>query len=114
MLYGELEMESDTQQEIPDILYTYKKINDNTYHQILNDYLLASSPTEFNDIFDCCLHYQIVPALMEVLKKKKDTYFNRRLINDILFRQRIICFTDNPKNSTMWAHYSENISGVCI
>lgn len=106
-------MESD-KSEIPDILYTYKKISDNTYHQILNEYLWASSPKEFNDIFDCGLHYQILPLIMELVKMKENEQKTQEVIEHLLARQRIICFTDMEKNPTMWAHYAENYSGICI
>ncbi len=111
-------MESDTQQEIPDILYTYKKINNNTYHQILNGYLWASPPTEFNDTFDCALNYKIIPLFFRNFEHgvnydmKGDEM--QKMIDNFLSKQRIICFTDNLYNPTMWAHYADNYSGICI
>jgi len=123
-------------------LYKYKKINDFTVEEIINSYLVFSSPFLFNDVFDCQIPVDVsLPAnrfpndlssmiekifyddmkYIDFLKKKmvpdlenrKVEYFEH-VVKKIMERQRITCFTDDFNNFPMWAHYADDNQGLCL
>lgn len=107
---------------IPNVLYTYKAINTNIYHQILNGYLWPCPPTEFNDTFDCALNYKIIPLIIDFIRKeaaksgaRKITEVNEQeIIQDVISKQHIVSFTNKCDNPTMWSHYANKYEGICI
>ncbi|MBR6066539.1 MAG: DUF2971 domain-containing protein [Bacteroidales bacterium] len=113
--------------------YAFRKCNTFLYQSLINDQLNLSSPTTFNDPFDC--------PILELLNDGTEiSSLIRQAYKDCL---KIACFTNNIKlpynkdpkiwfselvkndkkhkedkdeflNSLMWAHYADSHRGVCI
>ena len=105
--------------------YSFRKCNTHLYQSLINDQLNISSPTAFNDPFDCPI-YELLDNGEEIATLMRQAY------KDCL---KIACFTkpstetiskpvSNEKkheeydngfsNSLMWAHYADNHKGICI
>lgn len=123
-------------------LYKYKRMNRNTVDEIINSYLVFSSPLLFNDVYDCQVPVDISKPANKFPNKLKsmieDIFFDDREYGEILKgrmlpdpvetevgyfdsvvernmeRQRITCFTDDFNNYPMWAHYADNNKGLCM
>lgn len=109
--------------------YAFRKCTTFLYQSLINEQLNISSPTTFNDPFDCPIHV--------LLNKGEDLYFLiRQAYQESL---KIACFSSNVKlpyyhedkgvcshekkhkkdkkeylNSLMWAHYADSHKGICI
>ena len=112
--------------------YAFRKCNTFLYQALVNEQLYISSPTTFNDPFDC--------PIRELLNNGTEiSYLMRQAYTDCL---KIACFTSNIKlpyqkepnnpssivsnekkhkrdraeflNTLMWAHYADSHSGICI
>ncbi len=113
--------------------YAFRKCTTYLYQSLINDQLNLSSPTTFNDPFDC--------PIIELLNNRDDvTSLIRKAYQKCL---KIACFTSNVKqpylkdpnnwmsepifnekkhrndkdeilNSLMWAHYADYHRGICI
>lgn len=102
--------------------YAFRSCNQFLYKSLINEQLNLSSPSVFNDPFDCPI---------TVLLKKYDEEVNNLLLkayNDCL---KIACFScknelsleegvkcsdckDEYLNALMWAHYADSHKGICI
>jgi hypothetical protein len=108
-----------------------------------NSYVYAASPSSFNDPFDCavqadldmtpesyecyCRFKKMPPA---VIKKRLEYFFNMNgTLNDegqaeqyflasqlhqVNMNLGVCCFSGQPYNPLMWAHYAANHSGFCL
>ena len=110
--------------------YAYRSINDYMFDSFRDEQLSMSSPTTFNDPFDC--------PILELLNQYGDelSKLMREAYQDCL---KITCFVNNlklepdinedgnpvrvPKHDNdpdeylselMWAHYAKNHTGICI
>ena len=110
--------------------YVYRSLNDYMIESFKNETLSMSSPTTFNDPFDC--------PILELLNQYGDeiSKLMRKAYQECL---KITCFVKNlqlvpvideegnptrlPKhendpdeylNELMWAHYAKNHTGICI
>lgn len=123
---------------LPERLYKFCSVNDNTYTALRNGYLWYSSPSSFNDPYDCYRHLlKFEPTAEDIiafitknyqlseegLKKKKNYYLqNPHLIPqahydtlaDTIDAQGVCCFTVNHTNTLMWSHYAKHHSGICL
>lgn len=108
-----------------------------------NNYVYASAPSTFNDPFDCAVQaaLDLTPEVLTIFYQSKlmkdeeiqariSNFFDRggRLTEDghnvqESFRQQIssmnqnlgvACFSKQPYNPLMWAHYSNNHNGFCL
>jgi hypothetical protein len=106
--------------------YIFKKCSTSLYQSLINNELHISSPTTFNDPFDC-------PVLSYLNKKDEINSSIYKIYIDCL---KIACFIrpnynvepDVPindvkrevaekevlSNNLMWAHYAESHKGICI
>lgn len=101
--------------------YAFRSCNQFLYKSLVNEQLNLSSPSVFNDPFDCPIN---------VLLKKYDEEVSNLLLkayNDCL---KIACFScncvisktelkrldskDEYLNELMWAHYADSHKGICI
>lgn len=118
--------------------YAFRKCNAFLYQALVNEQLNLSSPTTFNDPFDCL----IIPLMKLFGNNTSDkvSIMIRKAFIDCL---KIACFTSNVKlpyfkdpqnsfselikndkkhkkdkkeflNSLMWAHYADSHRGICI
>jgi len=110
--------------------YAFRKCTTFLYQSLINEQLNLSSPTTFNDPFDC--------PIRVLLNKGNDVpLLVRQAYQDCL---KIACFTSNVKlpyskdfnippifnekkhkkdkkeylNSLMWGHYADSHKGICI
>jgi len=124
---------------LPDTLYKFSPINANLYKSLKEGYLWHSSPSTFNDPFDCYKHllkfeptdsdieefcrrnYQQgedIPLDLQIayLQKNPQKLIEAqwRSMDDSINGQGICCFAGNFKNTLMWSHYASNHSGICL
>ena len=124
-LYYLISISSDT--KYCPTAYAFKKCNEFIYQSLINNQLGISSPTTFNDPFDCPIR------ILTALNNEDDiSSLVIQAYNDCL---KIACFTSNwklPKNGEwdsikkheedkeeflnelMWAHYADSHKGICI
>src|SRR5690606_10940540 len=50
-----------------------------------------------------------VPSMTQFLKDLEEHHFRNSMR-----RQGICCFTEKYNDKLMWAHYADNVSGVCL
>lgn len=96
--------------------------------------LWFSSPTYFNDPFDCKI-YPKTPSdedlaqylathaenatskdynkILEGIKKSSGNII-RKAIDDVMNRSGVKCFTPNNANILMWSHYTNSHKGICL
>jgi len=88
--------------------FAFKKCSTYLYQSLINDELNMSSPTTFNDPFDC--------PIIELLNQDKE-------IGAIISKAykeclKVACFVTSESkgylNEIMWAHYADSHSGICI
>lgn len=113
--------------------YAFRKCTNFLYQTLVNEQLNLSSPTTFNDPFDC--------PIKELLNNENEiSYLMKQAYKDCL---KIACFMNNVKlpyskdhnnffsepiynkkkhkkdkkeflNTLMWAHYADSHKGICI
>lgn len=109
--------------------YSFRKCTTFLYQSLINDTIQLTSPTEFNDIFDC--------PILDYLEHGDNT---SQLLKEAYLRGvKIACFVSNNKlpvldkftleykrmpkhdndkeeflNPLMWAHYADSHRGVCL
>ncbi|CAH0184875.1 DUF2971 domain-containing protein [Peribacillus simplex] len=104
---------------IPQKLYKYQSLSERNIDSLKNNKVWFSNPKNLNDPFDCSALYYDEEFLLNKLSNKN--VFGIANSNDIKaslrFIQRmtkITCFTENPFNMPMWAHYGDNHKGICV
>lgn len=104
--------------------YAFRRCSTFVYQSLINEELNVSSPSTFNDPYDC--------PIIELLNNKSEIY---KLIRKACLESiKIACFVRNTKledvegkeelkregdkdeylNSLMWAHYADSHKGICI
>ena len=123
--------------KVPHLLYRYTSLNEFTLKHLKENSFIATSPTEFNDLYDSTMHFntaledqnrinELNNASQEIgfgeivndeLRKdyleradEKDQFMLTYLTKDF----RIVCFSANCKDIKMWSHYGNNNKGICI
>lgn len=123
-------------------LFKYLTYNKNLTTLLINNTLWFSDPNSFNDPFDCRysidsdpldgeiirfyytkdnVHTQdipfdvyasdfIMPSKEQFLKDLEEHHFT----NSFSKQQGVCCFTEKYDNKLMWAHYAENVTGICL
>lgn len=115
----------------PQILYKLYALNQFSFDSLINQYVYATHPSQFNDIFDCneeLLDFDndsIRIFLKDFFTKEKLErlikedivnlrLFTQRLFREILYKKwGVFSMTGNPNNILMWSYYSHH-SGFCI
>lgn len=123
--------------KVPKILYRYSKISQYLINNLKNNTFTATSPTEFNDLYDSTMHFDTVSLdkkrFKEINESSKRLGFEEVITKEteeILLKQsneideysltyltknfRIACLSSNSNNIKMWSHYSDRNNGVCI
>ncbi len=124
------------------VIYKYAQLNDYLIDSIKNNYFVFTSPSEFNDLYDCQLPVDISQRANKVnneiskiifktitddeeftdeIKKvlltdeieNKKAYFIKVILKLVL-EQRVTCFSADFDSMPMWAHYANNHNGVCL
>lgn len=123
-IYDALEKEllPAIRKELPRKLYKYYQLSDDVtgnkrrFDSIRNNTIWESTCFEFNDPFECQYLYLNENDLLEMgIPNHKDA---KKLWDSIMgqIQQRIttICFTQNPNDMPMWAHYANEHKGFCV
>lgn len=104
---------------LPNKLYKYfpltdEKTDEMRLSSIKDDVIWGSIPSQFNDPFEAKSMY-LTPEDVKEIGLPDVAYEVWESISSEL-RDRIvtICFTQNPNNMPMWAHYSNNHQGFCV
>lgn len=114
------------EQSIPEKLIKYCRCDKNSCDALLNNYLWAAYPLQFNDPFDCSekiwdinsFSYELIlknfPDFHDVFSKDQHNFQRRRLFIE-MFSPGIICLNErSDKNEDiLWGYYS-NQEGFCI
>ncbi|WP_165724953.1 DUF2971 domain-containing protein [Pseudoalteromonas sp. SA25] len=111
----------------PKTIFRYRDISVNSLLEITTSSFYASKPSAFNDPFDCDFYWD--GQLNEDLKnhlvsinntqgqlkfdKVEMSSLEEGIKNDVQ-NLGIVCFTTDPLNPLMWAHYSNSHRGICI
>lgn len=114
-------------------LYKYRPINKTTITLLANSTLYFSSPSIFNDPFDCniSVHYyaknktdlrdwlQNNEGTNEIAKQVSlmpDGLVDLKLhqIDNDSFNFKILCFSKSRENILLWSHYSDEHKGICL
>jgi len=127
------DIKADKHPILPTELFHYYKIDKNSVDSLLNNYIYANHPREFNDPFDCnrdLVSFEST-SLDDVIKlnngvfpvDKIKTLYNSDdpkdkfdLYNDLLFllynvtymKLGIFCMTNNDSNMGMWSYYTNH------
>lgn len=93
------------------ILYRFFSYNANSLGPLTCGGLYFSSPTKFNDPFDC--DFRMLPTSLE---KNYGISWDAAVEESKTNVQKmgIICFTSHWKNTLMWAHYADKFKGFCL
>jgi hypothetical protein len=131
---------SDISEIIPERLYKYRAINDNTYKLIQTNSLWFSKPKDFNDPFDCKLSIKagmdkdgLINNLsrnnmLEGVKREYKDEFEKMINNPASFNKvmdnihqiyinshvGVCCLAEAPDNILMWSHYADSHQGICL
>lgn len=123
--------------DVPTKLYRYTTVSKYMLSNLKTNSLTATTPTEFNDIYDSSMHLDHVNQYRESFKKLNE---GSRLLGykDVitpemeipLIKQAkeldefsltylakdfsIVCLSSNPRDIKMWGQYSNNNKGICI
>jgi len=110
----------------PKTLFKYYPLNENAVDSLFHNYIFASHPDHFNDLYDC--YFEIIEPTNEYLFYEMDKIQNH-IINRERFKEDanefiksfklhfraamfrfygIFSLTTCNKNILMWAHYSNN------
>lgn len=123
--------------KIPKTLFKYSKISQYLIDNLKKNTLTATSPTEFNDLYDSTMHFDTVSLdkkRFEELNESSKRLGYEEVISketeEILLKQakeideysltyltknfRIVCLSSNSVDIKMWSHYSDQNNGVCI
>lgn len=102
---------------IPDTLYKYYSLTDNTelnekkFNTLLQKKMFLSEVKDFNDPFDCKAFYYNATVLSKYDRLK---HCNGRVIDDFSSMQRVASLTEcGVQSMPMWAHYAHNHEGFC-
>lgn len=113
--------------DAPSLLYKFYSLTHNGIDALLNSYIYATHPSQFNDLFDCYENLIIfdIPELInkfltEALGKDKaeelikedngglETFVQRNFREIIYRKWGVVCLTANPNNTLMWSYYTNN------
>lgn len=112
---------------IPETLSKFYAMNDFSIDALLNGYVYASHPSEFNDLYDCheqlieydddgmiynFLHRTVPPDELGQLFLEKKPELRRdvqKLFRDIMYRKfGVFSMTSDPNNIMMWSYYTKH------
>ena len=106
--------------------YAFRPCSKYLYHSLVKEQLNLSSPTQFNDPFDC--------PILELLNNHGDD-ISKLMHRAYRYTTKVACFVKNEKlpthedftnkskhegdepeylNELMWAHYADSHKGICI
>lgn|GEM_PF-7052413 len=111
--------------DYPFSLYRYRKANEFTLSEILNQNIYLCEIDKMDDIFDGKGVWSPFGYKPEIIhrafnlppRNENEEISNvdwRKLMNDAKSKVKIACFTETMKNIPMWYYYADMHRGVCI
>ena len=119
----------------PDTFYKYYPMNHYSIDSLVNSYVYASHPSDFNDIFDCyadLLDFDKIELIRNFLvnvfpmysnkefdEKVNENYlalkgFSQDFFKELMYKRwGIFSMTEESDNLLMWSYYNSHI-GYCI
>ena len=113
--------------QLPACLFKVYSLNSNSIDSLLNSYIYASHPSEFNDIYDChrnLIIYDDIDILkaqlsnflgadhefiIKINKEKSIELASHELFYQLLYSYvGLFSMTENPENIMLWTHYCNN------
>lgn len=123
----------------PTHLYRYQRLTAHSLASLLNDTVWLSTPTTFNDPFDCAitlsrdkLKESLDHAISEIASRNNisreqianhDKVINqdeqayewlRNSLKNTMQKIGVLCFSATPSEILMWSHYADNHKGLCV
>ncbi|MCE5286749.1 MAG: DUF2971 domain-containing protein [Pelosinus sp.] len=91
-------------------LYKYCPWNSNKHIKanLKNSILYFQKPELLNDPFD------VFPAAQKTKKISVSDDLSAAIIQNVRNNIGVCCFTTDPQNLVMWAHYADKHSGLCL
>lgn len=127
------------QMNIPTHLYKYQKLTAHSLASLLNETVWLSSPSAFNDPFDCAitlsrekLQESLDHAVTEIARRNgipreqienhdkiieqdESAYeWLRNSLRTSMQKIGVLCLSATPYEILMWSHYAENHKGFCV
>ena len=105
---------------LPKKIYKYYRLDDNVENNsrrlanVKSNLIWSSIYSEFNDPFECQYMYLTENDLEEIGFPKESKKIWDSIIEQLRQRITTICFTQNPNDMPMWAHYANEHKGFCI
>lgn len=91
----------------PKVLYTFSSIE--YFDDLMNGKLWFAPTSTYNDIHENTLFVRPIGSA-----GSEEVFSAERQIRDELDSLVVRCFTKDPTNTLMWAHYARSHTGVCI
>ena len=121
-LYRVLETEilPEIREHLPQKIYKYYSLGDDLdknnqkLEALKRNMIWGSIYSEFNDPYECQYMYLNQSDLEEIGFPQQSKKVWDELMEEIRQRITTICFTQNPNNMPMWAHYANEHRGFCI
>lgn len=128
--FNNLIITPDKEIAIPTKLYKYYSLDQNSIDSLVNSYIYATHPSEFNDVFDCdadlldfdnenFTNYFLYEFMKRGIHEFENIkielkYIAQRDFKESVYRKfGIFCMTNNPKSLYMWTNYNKH-KGFCI
>ena len=114
------ELLPEARRMIPERIYKYFPLSDDTAKNckkiisVENGEIWASKYTGFNDPFECQYMFLGEEDLIEMGLPEESHKTWNGIMQDLRDRITTICFTQNPNNMPMWAHYANEHHGFCV
>ena len=110
--------------------YSFRNCSKFLFQSLINDTLNLSSPTAFNDIFDCPI-IELMNNEDEISKLIRTAYLSGVKVACFVKNEKLPYFNENSDdlvrddkknkgdkeeylNELMWAHYADSHNGICI
>lgn len=105
---------------LPEKMYKYYSLGDDfeknkqKLEAVRNNRIWSSLYSEFNDPYECQYMYLNESDLEELGLPQEGKMLWDKIMEEIRQRITTICFTQNPNDMPMWAHYANEHKGFCV
>ncbi len=105
---------------LPDKVYKYYSLGDDLdknkqkLEAVRKNQIWSSLCSEFNDPYECQYMYLNESDLKEMGLPQEGKTLWDKIMEEIRQRITTICFTQNPNDMPMWAHYANEHKGFCV
>lgn len=123
------EVINQKKQKKPQTLFKYYALNENSIDALLNSYIYATHPNQFNDVFDCFINlikfddvemnknflknfYKLTDDKIEEIANNTSD-IQKKIKKNLFNFIGLISLTNDDNNILMWSYYT-NHQGFCI